>query len=193
MVKGPSGHYNWTVGYQLHFIARNGWSEYLLVENAKDTLYLFKNQTLKPAIIRTPSITTMKDKRFISPCALTDNYFIYRRVVLNHDLDRQENIWYDKRKFPAYILDRNNKEIFQFEVYDSNLSMEYTLDGKLLNGFPGNGSFYSSTSNNQVISVHYPEQLDGKIGPNACKGKFKEIYSKMKEDDNPILVVYTFK
>lgn len=193
MVQGLSGHYNWTVGYQLNFIARNGSSEYLLVENAKDTLYLFENQTLKPSIIRTPSITTMKDKRFISPCALTDKYFIYRRVILDHDLDQQENTWYDKDKFPAYILNRTNNEIFQVEVYDSNLSMEHTLNSKLRNGFPGNGAFHSSTSNNQVISVHYPHQLDSKIDINTCKGKFKEIYSKIKEDDNPILVVYTFK
>ena len=32
-----------------------------------------------------------------------------------------------------------------------------------------------------------------KIDINTCKGKFKEVYSKIKEDDNPILVVYTFK
>lgn len=192
MAKGSSGHYNWTVGYTIHYMVQNG-SEFLLVDNGLDTLYTFEKHALKPAMLRTPNTATMKTKRFISPCALTDRFFIYRRVILENDLHEQENIYYDKRKFPAYILDRKNKDIYQFEVYDSNISQELNLDSKLLTGFPGNGSFYSSTQRNQVVSLYYLHQLKNKIDINKTKGRFYNVYSKTKEDDNPIIVIYNFK
>ena len=192
MVKGPSGFYNWTVGYEINFLARNGKDDILLVENSLDTLYTFKNHELHPAIVRTPSTSSMKEKRFISPCALTDSFFIYRRVILDNDLDKQENLFYDKRDFPAYIFNRNTGEIFQWEIYDSNVSTELSLSERLPNGFPGNGIFYSTTKKNQIVSFYYLHQM-GKTDKSRYKGKFKEAYDSTKEEDNPILVIYNFK
>ena len=62
-----------------------------------------------------------------------------------------------------------------------------------LTGFPGNGNFYSSTEKNQVVSYYYLHHLDGVIDKEQCKGKFKEVYGKTHEEDNPILIIYTFK
>ena len=134
----------------------------------------------------------MKEKRFISPCALTDSFFIYRRVILDNDLDKQENLFYDKRDFPAYIFNRNTGEIFQWEIYDSNVSTELSLSERLPNGFPGNGIFYSTTKKNQIVSFYYLHQL-GKTDKSKYKGKFKEAYDSTEEEDNPILVIYNFK
>lgn len=191
MVKGPSGHYNWTVGYQIDFLVRNGKDDILLVENSLDTLYTFENQELHPAIVRTPPTSAMKEKRFISPCALTDSFFIYRRVVLDNNLDKQENIFYDKRDFPAYILNRNTGEIFQWEVYDSNVSTELSLNEGLSLGFPGNGFFYSTTRSNQIVSYH--PLYRQRTGKSKYKGKFKEAHDCTQEEDNPILVIYNFQ
>ena len=193
MRQGPYGGYNWTVGYTIEFMARNGKTEFLLVDNSLDTLYTFENHQLQPAIVRTPSITGMKEKRFVSPCALTDSLFIYRRVILEDDLFEQENTFYDDRKFPAYIFNRNTGEINQVEIYDSNISTELTLSEHFLTGFPGNGRFYSSTEKNQVVSSYYLHHLDGVIDKEQCKGEFKEVYGKTHEEDNPILIIYTFK
>lgn len=193
MVKGPSGFDNWTVGYTLDFVVRNGSSEFLLVDNSLDTLYTFNNHVLKPAIIRTPHTASMETKRFISPCCLTDQYFIYRRVILDNDLDKQKDIYYDKRQFPAYIMYRETGEIFQLELYDSNFSTEKRLDNKALTAFPGNGLFFSSTKKNQMGGHYNPTYLFENMETNTYKGKLKEVVSKMVEDDNRLMVLYTFK
>ena len=193
MTKGPSGYDNWTVGYTLNFVVRNGTSEFLLVDNSLDTLYTFNNHVLKPAIIRTPHTASMKTKRFISPCCLTDKYFIYRRVILENDLDKQEDIFYDEREFPAYIMYRETGEIFRLELYDSNFSMEKRLDNKAFTAFPGNGLFFSSTEKNQMSGHYNASYLLENLETNTYKGKLKEVVSKMVEDDNPLTVIYTFK
>lgn len=189
---GASGHYTMPLGYIIDHLLRNGESEFLVVENSLDTLYTFENQVLQPVMLRTPTITSMKPKRFIVPCAFTDNYFIYRRLVLDEDYDK-DPYSYDDRSFPAYILDRKTKEIFKLELYDSNLSEEKRLDDRLLTGFPGNGIFYSSTTKNQVISHYNTNVLFKMQEENSLKGKLKDVVSKMQEDDNHIFVFYTFK
>ena len=192
MAKGPSGFDNWTVGYTLDFVVRNG-SEFLLVDNSLDTLYTFNNQVLKPSIIRTPHTASMETKRFISPCCLTDKYFIYRRVILDNDLDKQKDTYYDDRKFPAYIMYRETGEVFRLELYDSNYSTEKRLDNKALTAFPGNGLFFSSTKKNQMGAHYNTTYLFEDLETNTYKGKLKEAVSKMVEDDNHLMVIYTFK
>ena len=194
MIKGPTGHYNWTAGYTLDFVARNGSSEYLLVDNSLDTLFMLENQEIKPKFIRTPPVGLMETKHFISPCALTDSFFLYRKVTLNNDLDEYENHSSDIRKFPAYILNRNTKEIYRLKLYDFNICKDLTLDQFFLSAFPGNNSmFNSSTNRNQIVSYYQPYRLLNNIKIENCKKEFKDICSTVKEDDNPVLVVYNFK
>ena len=180
------------LGYMIPHLLRNGESEFLVVENTMDTLYTYEDHVLQPVMLRTPTISSMKPKCFIVPCAFTDNYFIYRRLVLEEDYDK-DPFSFDSRRFPAYILDRKTKEIFKLELYDSNLSEERRLDDRVLTGFPGNSLFCSSTKKNQIVSHYNTSTLFKMQEENSLKGKLKEIVSKMQEDDNHIFVFYTFK
>ena len=191
---GPDYYGNPTMplGYMIEHLLRNGESEFLIVENTMDTLYTYEDHVLQPVMLRTPTITSMKPKRFIVPCAFTDNYFIYRRLELEEDYDK-DPFSFDSRRFPAYILDRKTKEIFKLELYDSNLSEERRLDDRVLTGFPGNSLFCSSTKKNQVVSHYNTSTLFKMQEENSLKGKLKDVVSKMQEGDNHIFVFYTFK
>ena len=189
---GSAGFYTMPLGYIIDHLLRNGESEFLVVENSLDTLYTFENHVLQPVMLRTPTITTMKPKRFIVPCVYTDNYFIYRRLVLEEDYDK-DPYSYDDRSFPAYILDRETKEIFKLELYDSNFSEENRLDDKIVTAFPGNSIFCSSTIKNQVVSHYNTNVLFKMQEENTLKGKLRDVVSNMQEDDNHIFVFYTFK
>lgn len=148
---------------------------------------------MKKVLKRTPHTASMETKRFISPCYLTDKYFIYRRVILDNDLDKQKDTYYDDRKFPAYIMYRETGEVFRLELYDSNYSTEKRLDNKALTAFPGNGLFFSSTKKNQMGAHYNTTYLFEDLETNTYKGKLKEAVSKMVEDDNHLMVIYTFK
>lgn len=83
--------------------------------------------------------------------------------------------------------------IMQLELYDSNYSTEKRLDNKALTAFPGNGLFFSSTQKNQMSGLYSAMHLLENLETNTYKGKLKEAVSKMVEDDNYLMVIYTFK
>ena len=195
MGQDMSGRYVIRQGYNFFHLLMNGTSEALLLENSLDTIYTYKNHVLEPVMIRIPQTASMNPKCFIAPCVFTDKYFIYRKVTMIRDEEKEkkELVPYDTRTCPAFIMYRETGEIFQMELYDSNFNKEVRLDNKLLTGFPGNGLFFSSTERNQISGHHNASYLLENFDTSTFKGKLKEAVSKMTEEDNPLTVIYTFR
>lgn len=195
MGQDMAGRYLIRQGYNYFHLLMNGSSEALLLENSLDTIYVYKNHVLEPIMIRTPQTASMNPQCFIAPCVFTDKYFIYRKVTMIRDEEKEkkELVPYDTRTCPAYIMYRETGEIFRLELYDSDFNKEVRLDNKYVTGFPGNGLFFSSTERNQISGHHNASYLLENFDTSTFKGKLKEAVSKMTEEDNPLTVIYTFK
>lgn len=190
MGMGATGHYNIRQGYKISHLVMNGPSEALIVENSLDTIYSYKNHVLEPVAIRTPETASMNPRCFIDPCVFTDKYFIYRRVEMIRDEEKEQKelVAYDNRRSPIYIMYWETGEIFRLELYDSNLGIKMPLYASL-----GNGLFFSSTKKNQAGAHYNTTFLFDNLEKNTYKGKLKEVVSNMVEDDNLVAVIYKFK
>lgn len=191
MVKGSAGAYNMTENIRFSNLAKNG-SEFLIADNALDTLFSSENHKLTPVAIRKPSALSMNPPVLIAPCVFTDDYFIYRKVPMDYELAKKND--FDVRCYPAYILYRKTNEIFQLQLYDSLLDTNKNLDGYAIwTAFPQNGDFFAMHSKN-MATVHYRTAfLLEYLEKGTLRGKLKDVASQLKDDDNYITIIYTFK
>ncbi len=191
IVKGQSGRYSLSEGFQVNHILKNG-SDCLLTNNALDTLYNYKNHQLEPVFVRTPSASTMDVPKLITPFAYTDAYFMFGIVPMDYEIGKK--YYFDERMAPHYILDRKTNEIFQVILYDSLLDPEFDVKDKrdAWNIFPHH-TFMHLHSKNQGVGHYKTELVLEKLNEGKLSGKLKEMALKLKEDDNNCIAIYKFK
>lgn len=190
MGKGKAGYYNMPEGISFPRMLKNG-SEFLLFNNALDTLFSSMNNKLIPIAVRTPSALTMAPPVLIAPLFFNDDYFIYRKIPMDYELAKEKG--FDERGYPAYILYRKTNEIYQLQLYDSLLDPETNIEGyPIWTAFPNNG-YFSMYSENMATAHYRATFLLEYLEKGTLRGKLKEVASQLKEDDNYITIIYNFK
>ena len=191
MVKGQNGYYTRTAGFNFPHILKNG-NDLLLVNNGLDTLYSYKDDSLTPIILRTPSAHNMNVPKLITPFAYTDDYFMFGIVPMDYEVGKKYS--FDDRMAPHYMLDRKSSEIYQIELYDSLLDSDFDVKDKrdAWNIFPHH-DFINMHSKNQALGRYKTELLLEKLKEGKLKGKLQEIASQLKFDDNLVVAKFKFK
>lgn len=147
---------------------------FILTECSSDTLFQYlPDHSMKPFIVRKPSIQSDQSDVFLIPSLLTDRYYFMETVDKKHNDYHTKNLLYDKQE----------RSIFKYEVFNC----DYTYDKEVF--------LKSGPLNSEILSFQYLEAVDlvrdykrGKL-----KGKLKEIASKLNEDDNPVIMLIKHK
>lgn len=150
---------------------QDGW---LLTEPSADTIYFYKpDRSLKPFIVRTPSVQTLSPEVFLFPGVLTDDYYFMQSVTKEYDFDKNEGmpstpLVYDVAEQKIYKYTVHNAD---YEDREENLSKQ-NVNNKI--------AFYQALPADELIEA----QEDGKL-----KGKLSDIASHLDMEDNPVVMI----
>jgi len=151
---------------------------FVLNEVSSDTIYKLSSEdfSLTPFIVQNPSVQSMgENPQYISFLMATSNYIFMIKQKKEFDKTTQTG-------FPTTFLtfDINKKELFEQNFYNRDVS--------------GRSTYFSySINNNQNLFVWFPHVLKNRLNQGVLSGKLKEIAEKIDEEDNPVLMVITFK
>lgn len=150
---------------------QDGW---LLTEPSADTIYYYKpDRSLKPFIVRTPSVQTMSPEVFLFPGVLTDDYYFMQSVTKEYDFDKNEGmpstpLVYDVAEQKIYKYTVHNAD---YEDREENLSKQ-NVNNKI--------AFYQALPADELIEA----QENGKL-----KGKLSDIAAHLDIEDNPVVMI----
>lgn len=153
---------------------------WILVEQSTDTVYKYlPNHEMKPIIVRTPAILSMKPKEvFLFLNAITDQYYFMEAAKKEYNTTTHD-------AFPStdLIYDKQAKAIYEYSVYNADYTDKRAVNMK---GIPINADIASCQS------LDVPQLLEdyenGKL-----KGKLKEIAATLNEESNPVLMLFKHK
>ncbi|WP_298552265.1 6-bladed beta-propeller [uncultured Parabacteroides sp.] len=149
---------------------------YALMDYSADTLYSYSlDNKLKPLIVRTPSIQSMNPEIYLLSSLFTERY--YFMVAIEKTIEFSS----------TYLLyDKQEKSLFRYKVYNRDYS-DYTTRRKAFLG--------SRPLNGEIPLFQYLEagELIQDYESGVLKGCLKDIASKLKEDDNPVIMLIKYK
>jgi hypothetical protein len=163
---------------------RGGW---ILTETSSDTIYRYlPDHTMRPFIVRTPSIQSMDTKTFLYPGVLTDRYYFLQTVKLEYDgTDPGNNLLKTD-----LLYDREEKKIFKYIVYNDDF-----IDKRPLKNLVHDVLTLTVVNNEEVA---FMEKIDAyelveAYREGKLKGKLKEIAATLDEEDNPVIMLAKHK
>lgn len=154
---------------------QNGWT---LAEPSADTVYLYRrDNSLRPFIVRTPSVQAMNPEVFLFPGALTDRYYFMQTVKKEFDFDKDEG-------FPTTDLmyDRQEKKIYQYTLL--NKDFKERKEDMFLRNLSNKIAFHVALEASDLMEANEAGKLDGKL---------KKIASELDEESNPVIMLVRYK
>ena len=151
---------------------------YIFSEAGLDTIYQWNNRlgTLTPILVRTPSFKSMKIPigAFIS--GQSSGYLFLNTIERKFDFETHEGF-----KTVELIYDKKSGQFYECTIMNRDF-----VDGKEVDiSSPiSAGQFAVSLQALELVELY----KNGKL-----QGKLEEIASKLIEDDNPVLMVVTFR
>jgi hypothetical protein len=170
--------YTMSPGHSSAIIPFNG--NWILSESSSDTVYTFlPDYSLRPFIVRTPSIQSMNPEVFLIVHLLSDRYYFMETIKNVFD-------WNTGEGFPeTYIMyDKQEKAICNYVLYNSDFSSKKEIDLSDLR--PVNHEIESW----QPLEAH---QLVESYKKGELKGLLKEIAATLDEEDNPVIMLVKHK
>lgn len=152
---------------------------WVLFEASSDTLFSFlPDCSIKPFIVRTPSIQSMNPEIFLFLSVITDRYYFMEIVEKKYDFGTQDgyprtNIMYDKQE----------KATFKYTVYNGDYSNKKQV---YMNSIPVNSEIATRhiLPANELVEAYEKGQL---------KGRLKEIAAELNEESNPVIMLVKHK
>ncbi|MDR2915950.1 MAG: 6-bladed beta-propeller [Tannerella sp.] len=155
---------------------------WILVEPSSDTIYsCLPDQTMKPLIVRTPSVQSMDPEVFLFMSALTDRYYFMVTAKKEYDFTTQ-------KEFPGtnLIYDKQENSIFEYTVYNDDYVDKKRMSIKPSRPRPVNEDIVSW----KLLDTY---QLVESYKKGELKGELKEIASKLDEESNPVIMLIKHK
>ena len=154
---------------------------WIFFDFSSDTVYtLLPDFSLRPFIVRTPSIQSMDPEDFLLLRVLSDRYYFMETI--RNEFDFNANTGFPS-KFMMY--DKKEKAFFGYNVYNGDFSTKKEIYMNRL--FPVNNeieSWYPIESYQLVESYKNGELKDGKL---------KEIAAKLNNEDNRVIMLVKHK
>ena len=152
-------------------------NNFILNEASSDTIYkLSEDLSLTPSMIQTPSVQSMgENPQYLAFVMNTRDYYFMFTQKKEFDKATQSG-------FPtiALVYDKKKKELFEQNFYNRDM--------------PGKSfEFMEEVNDNQIVYRYQAYKLKDDLAKGELSGKLKEIAEKIEEEDNPVLMVITFK
>jgi hypothetical protein len=154
--------------------------KWILADTSSDTLYMYSpDYTLTPFLVRTPSIHVMNPEVYLSMLALTDSYYFLKTLV--NDFDFETGRGFDMN---TLMYDKKENALFEYAVYNDDYTEKRPLSKMMW--WPYNHEIASRV-------ILEADQLVEDYKKGILKGRLKEIASKLKEEDNPVIMLVKYK
>jgi len=154
---------------------------WILLEHSADTVYTFlPDKSLRPFLVKTPSIHSMAPETVVFYLRLlSDRYYFMdtHNVVLAPNTGRGST-----KSF--FMYDKQEKDFFAYNVFNSDYSTKKEIQMSGLRPV-----------NLEIVSCQKIEadELVEDYKKGRLKGQLKEIAAKMKEEDNPVIMLIKHK
>ena len=162
------------------YIKSNG--NFILTPYASDTTYIYQpGNEMKPFITRVPSVHNTETPIFLFPGIDTPRYYITYSIKKEWDFKANKG-------FPE-----------TYYVFDKKFSQFYELEDIINKDYIEDGHTYLTACNNVDVPTNHcvktmnVEKLCQSYQEGKLKGTLKEVASKLKEDDNPVLMIVHLK
>lgn len=154
-------------------------NDFLIADYGLDTLYSFKNDNLTPIAVQSPPVHSSHPPTVIAPVHYTDQFLTFKPTQMI-PVTGKPNKNYEEA--PTMMWNRKTNEIFRIQLYDSNINKTIQR------------MWYQRIQyNNCIVDRYRAETLIDLYEAGKLKGGIKDIASKMKFDDNPLVVIYKLK
>lgn len=147
-----------------------------LSELSSDTIYrFFPDHTLRPLIVRTPSIQEMDPEIFLLIRLFSDRYYFMETIKNVYDFASESG-------FPKtyFMYDTQEKAFFRYNVYNGDFTYKKEIYMSTLRPVNHEIESWQSLDAHELIATNKRGQL---------KGKLKEIVETLDEDDNPVIML----
>jgi cytochrome oxidase Cu insertion factor (SCO1/SenC/PrrC family) len=149
---------------------------WLLSEYSSDTIYTFlPDYSLRPFLVRTPSIQSMNPEIMLLVRLFSDRYIFMETIKNVYDFKTNRGF---HRGFLMY--DRQEKAFFRYKVYNDDYSIEKEIYMNSLEPVNHEIETWQALEAHELVELYEKEKL---------KGKLKEIAATLKEDDNPVIML----
>ena len=148
----------------------------ILLDVFSDTIYTFMpNKTLRPFIVRTPSVKSMDPEVVLILRLLSDRYYFMETV--KNEFNFESNTGFSK----TYLMyDNQERSLFRYTVYNGDFTIKKEMYMSLLR--PANDE------NESWQRLDAPQLVEAfQVG--ALKGRLKEIASTLNEESNPVIML----
>lgn len=153
---------------------------WILLEPSSDTIYtLMPDCSLRPFIVRTPSIHTMDPEVFMIPRLISNRYYFMEGIKNVYDFRKEEG-------FPKtyFVYDTQEKEFSRYIIYNGDYTSKNEFYMVMLTPINAQGESWA-TLNAFDLCRDYKK---GKL-----KGKLKEVAATLEEDDNRVVMLVKSK
>ncbi|MDR3143150.1 MAG: hypothetical protein LBU37_15705, partial [Tannerellaceae bacterium] len=161
---------------------RDSW---ILAELSADTIYSYSlDHTMKPFIVRTPSVQSMNPEVFLFPGVLTDRYYFMQTVKKEYDFVADTG-------FPNTDLayDRQENIIYEYVVYNDDFTDKKPMS--LAFEIP----MFSIINSNETAfakRLEAPDLVEA-YGKGQLKGRLAEIAAELDEESNAVIMLAKYQ
>lgn len=154
---------------------QNNW---ILTEPSADTVYMSQpDNSLRPFIVRTPSVQTMSPEVFLFPGVSTDRYCFMQTVKKECDFESNTSM-----PTSDLMYDKQEKKIYNYTVNNNDYSER--SEDMCLRNINNEIAFYAILPAHELVEAHEKGKL---------KGKLKEMAANLNEEDNPVIMLVKHK
>jgi len=157
----------------------NAW---ILNEVSSDSIYqLMDDYTLKPVMAQTPSVQSMgENPQYIG--FVMDNYHYQFMFIQKKEFDIKTQTGFPTT---SIMYDKKTGKIFGQNFYNANCpDQDFYFDRNHTN---------QMAESNQYFYTFDASELKDLLTKGKLTGRLKEIAGKIDEDDNPVLMIITFR
>lgn len=153
-------------------------NQWILTEPSADTLYMHQtDNSLRPFMVRTPSVHTMEPEVFLFPGVLTERYYFMQTVKKEYDFAKEEGL-----PTVDLVYDKQEKTICKYTV--SNADFSERKEDMSLRCINDGIAFYARLEAHELMEAYEKGKL---------KGELKEIAARLGEEDNPVIMIAKYK
>jgi hypothetical protein len=153
---------------------------WMLLEHSSDTVYTFlPDYSLRPFLVRSPSIQSMEPGVFLMLSFFSDRYIFMETIKNVYD-------WNTRRGFPKtfFMYDKQEKAFSGYTVYNGDYTTKKEIYMNRLRPVNHEIESWQPLEAYELVESYKKGEL---------KGKLKEIAATLDEESNPVIMLIKHK
>lgn len=154
--------------------------KFVITDMSSDTVYhLMPDGTFVPMLVKKPSVRNAEPPAVLVTGLETDKFISMANLLLDFNRDRNSR----RSLISEVMLEYESGEIYNPFIFNADVP-SYKLNIAINK---------MELPRNMCVLFYRVESLQKALEDNKLKGELKELTMKLKEEDNPVLVLVKFK